>query len=400
MQKEEAIQRFEQDGRILLPTEAAGEERNLQFCHTMINFDLPWNPQRIEQRVGRLHRIGQTRRVDIFNLSAQGTIEDYLLQILDRKLNMFELVIGEMEMIVGYLTEEGDFEELLLDIWLRSEDEATTAAGMAALMGLLERAQEAAKSVLQDKLMALDKRMCRFRAQDEDRLTDYFDGLERDLQQRLQNAAVERQPGLEEKLQAVAIERAHKMADLAERYTVGVELALLNVLVIQQPKLALAMTVENRSTQTTAYAVWDPLLHRLELLPCAVCGQPMSRLVLCHNGHLAHESCLSPACVDCKRLFCQLCAAEMGECVVCHQALCRHSQITCPTCRRRMGQIILNSQHLFNRINNLIHHFEQAIGTRFVFQVSPEALNGMEVRAVRRQPKGHRTVFKESQHRF
>lgn len=142
MQKEAAIRRFEQDGRILLSTEAAGEGRNLQFCHIMINFDLPWNPQRIEQRVGRLHRVGQTKRVDIFNLSAQGTLEDYLLQILDRKLNMFELVIGEMEMILGYLTEEEDFEELLLAVWLGSEDEAARAAGMDALGERLAQARD------------------------------------------------------------------------------------------------------------------------------------------------------------------------------------------------------------------------------------------------------------------
>ena len=132
-QKNEAISRFEQTGQILLSTEAAGEGRNLQFCHIMINFDLPWNPQRIEQRVGRIHRVGQTERVEIFNLSAEGTIEDYLLDILDRKLNMFELVIGEMEMILGHLTEEGDFEEMLLEVWLNSSDEASLAASMAGL---------------------------------------------------------------------------------------------------------------------------------------------------------------------------------------------------------------------------------------------------------------------------
>ena len=132
-QKDEAIHRFEKEGRILLSTEAAGEGRNLQFCHIMVNFDLPWNPQRIEQRVGRIHRVGQSRQVEIFNLSAQGTIEDHLLNILDRKLNMFELVIGEMEMILGYLTQEQDFEEMLLEVWLNSTDDAVLETGMTAL---------------------------------------------------------------------------------------------------------------------------------------------------------------------------------------------------------------------------------------------------------------------------
>jgi SNF2 family DNA or RNA helicase len=141
-QKDEAIRRFEAEGQILLSTEAAGEGRNLQFCHVMVNFDLPWNPQRIEQRVGRIHRVGQTKRVEIFNLSAQGTVEDYLLNILDSKLNMFELVIGEMEMILGYLTQEQDFEDLLLEVWLNNQDEASLAAGMDELGERLVQARE------------------------------------------------------------------------------------------------------------------------------------------------------------------------------------------------------------------------------------------------------------------
>jgi hypothetical protein len=111
----------------------------------MVNFDLPWNPQRIEQRVGRIHRIGQEQRVDIFNLSAQGTIEDYLLDILDRKLNMFELVIGEMEMILGHVTKERDFEEMLLEVWLGSGDDSSLAAGMDQLGQELLAAREASR---------------------------------------------------------------------------------------------------------------------------------------------------------------------------------------------------------------------------------------------------------------
>ena len=103
--KNQAIADFENRANILLSTEAAGEGRNLQFCRTMINFDIPWNPMRIEQRVGRIHRVGQTRDVRIYNLSARGTVEDYLLEILDQKLNMFELVIGEMDMILTQHTD-------------------------------------------------------------------------------------------------------------------------------------------------------------------------------------------------------------------------------------------------------------------------------------------------------
>jgi SNF2 family DNA or RNA helicase len=120
--KNQAIADFEGRARVLLSTEAAGEGRNLQFCRVMINFDIPWNPMRIEQRVGRIHRIGQTRDVRIYNLSARGTVEDYLLEILDQKLNMFELVIGEMDMILGQFSDERDFEDLLMDIWIAAQN--------------------------------------------------------------------------------------------------------------------------------------------------------------------------------------------------------------------------------------------------------------------------------------
>ncbi len=141
-QKDEAIRKFEGDGQILLSTEAAGEGRNLQFCHLMVNFDLPWNPQRIEQRVGRIHRVGQDKKVEIFNLSAQGTIEEYLLDILDRKLNMFELVIGEMEMILGYMTDSKDFDDMLMEVWVNAEDQNSLDADMAELGDQLAEARE------------------------------------------------------------------------------------------------------------------------------------------------------------------------------------------------------------------------------------------------------------------
>jgi SNF2 family DNA or RNA helicase len=141
--KDAVIRRFEAENTILLSTEAAGEGRNLQFCRTMINFDLPWNPMRIEQRIGRIHRIGQTHEVDIYNLSAENTVEDYILDILDRKLNMFELVIGEMDMILGQLADERDFEELVADIWLRARSPEEAAAGFEQLGEALAQARAA-----------------------------------------------------------------------------------------------------------------------------------------------------------------------------------------------------------------------------------------------------------------
>lgn len=86
--------------QVMIATEAGGEGINLQFCHQMINFDLPWNPMRVEQRIGRIHRLGQEHDVMIYNLSTQGTIEEHILNLLHEKINMFEMVIGQLDVIL------------------------------------------------------------------------------------------------------------------------------------------------------------------------------------------------------------------------------------------------------------------------------------------------------------
>ena len=121
--KDEAIRLFKEEKDILVSTEIGGEGRNLQFCHQMVNYDLPWNPMKIEQRIGRIHRIGQEKEVMIYNFCALGSVEDYILEILDRKINMFEMVIGEIDMILGRVRGEKDFEDMVYDIWVNSGSE-------------------------------------------------------------------------------------------------------------------------------------------------------------------------------------------------------------------------------------------------------------------------------------
>jgi SNF2 family DNA or RNA helicase len=120
--KEAAINQFRGPARILLATESGSEGRNLQFAHALCNFDLPWNPMRIEQRIGRLSRIGQKHDIQIFNLVTAGTIEEAVLHLLQAKLNLFELVIGEIDMILGNLDEEREFEDLVADLWADAND--------------------------------------------------------------------------------------------------------------------------------------------------------------------------------------------------------------------------------------------------------------------------------------
>ena len=123
-EKERAVSAFRDDVPILLSTESAGEGRNLQFCHTMINTDLPWNPMQIEQRLGRLHRIGQRHDVVLTNLVSQGTVEQHILHVLEAKINLFELVVGELDMILGRVDDDFDFETSVFDAFATAADDA------------------------------------------------------------------------------------------------------------------------------------------------------------------------------------------------------------------------------------------------------------------------------------
>jgi len=138
-EKDVAVRRFQDEVPLLICTESGGEGRNLQFCNTLINFDLPWNPMTIEQRIGRIHRIGQTRDVFIFNLAARGTLEEQVLRILDEKINMFELVVGEIGEILGEMEDEQDFADLVYAAWI----ETTEAERGSAFEQLGERLVEA-----------------------------------------------------------------------------------------------------------------------------------------------------------------------------------------------------------------------------------------------------------------
>jgi superfamily II DNA or RNA helicase len=153
-QKEENIRRFEAEAPLLIATEVGGEGRNLQFCHRLINYDLPWNPMKIEQRVGRLHRIGQKHEVAIFNLCAAGSAEDYILEILDKKINMFEMVIGEIDMILGRIQGEQEFSDLILDIWAQTPDEDERRKAFVRLGSLMKRLKSGYEKtkVLDEKL--------------------------------------------------------------------------------------------------------------------------------------------------------------------------------------------------------------------------------------------------------
>jgi superfamily II DNA or RNA helicase len=132
-EKDAAIAHFRDEAQVLLSTGAGGEGRNLQFADTVINFDLPWNPMRLEQRVGRVHRIGQNRRVFVFNFCQARTLEEQLLRVLHDKISMFELVVGEMDAVLATFGEDTRFSDLVLELWLSAADDAGRIAAFDQL---------------------------------------------------------------------------------------------------------------------------------------------------------------------------------------------------------------------------------------------------------------------------
>jgi len=145
-QKESAVAKFRGDSaqpgvRVMVSTESGAEGRNLQFCHQLINYDLPWNPMRVEQRIGRLHRLGQVNEVTIFNLSCNETIEAHIIDLLARKIRMFELVIGELDLILGNIDGAKSFEDLLRQAWEASANETDLRERIEEIGSILVRAR-------------------------------------------------------------------------------------------------------------------------------------------------------------------------------------------------------------------------------------------------------------------
>ncbi len=109
---------FRNQGRIMIATEAGAEGVNLQFCSLIINYDLPWNPQRIEQRIGRCHRYGQQHDVVVVNfLNRKNEADKRVYQLLEQKFKLFEGVFGASDEILGAIESGVDFEKRIANIY-------------------------------------------------------------------------------------------------------------------------------------------------------------------------------------------------------------------------------------------------------------------------------------------
>jgi SNF2 family DNA or RNA helicase len=124
VQRAQRLADFRREERgVFVATRAGTEGLNLQFANVLVNYELPWNPMVVEQRIGRIHRIGQTREAHIINLAAQGTVEAHVLRLLDLKIKLFELVVGELDVILGDFGGAESLEVKLGEAWLSAESD-------------------------------------------------------------------------------------------------------------------------------------------------------------------------------------------------------------------------------------------------------------------------------------
>jgi len=144
-EKEQIVRDFESEGGILVSTDAMSEGRNLQFCNILVNMDLPWNPMRVEQRIGRVHRIGQKRNVFIFNMALKDTVEEYVLDRLYHKIDLFQQSVGELSSILSRLEESGSsFEDQIFDRLVNADSEVDLENDFDALAVDLDEQRELA----------------------------------------------------------------------------------------------------------------------------------------------------------------------------------------------------------------------------------------------------------------
>lgn len=149
------VDAFRNDRTILIATESGAEGINLQFCSLLINYDLPWNPQRVEQRIGRCHRYGQKIDVTVINfMNRKNQAEARIVQLLDQKFRLFEGVFGSSDEVLGAIESGVDIERRILDIVqsCRTNDQINEA--FDALQAEFSVEIDEAKTEARDKLLA------------------------------------------------------------------------------------------------------------------------------------------------------------------------------------------------------------------------------------------------------
>jgi superfamily II DNA or RNA helicase len=149
------VDKFRDSARIMIATEAAAEGLNLQFCSLIVNYDLPWNPQRIEQRIGRCHRYGQKHDVVVVNfLNTRNKADERVFDLLDKKFQLFEGVFGASDQVLGAIENGVEFETRILNIYRRCRSTAAIEAAFDQLRSEME--VSIADTMQQTKLKLLE----------------------------------------------------------------------------------------------------------------------------------------------------------------------------------------------------------------------------------------------------
>ena len=148
------VEEFKNKATILISTESGAEGVNMQFCSLLINYDLPWNPQRVEQRIGRVHRYGQKHDVVVVNFVNKGNKADELVfELLDRKFKLFEGVFGVSDVILGVIGSETSIEQRINGILQKCRSPDEIKAEFSALQVKLDDFIREEEEVTQAKLL-------------------------------------------------------------------------------------------------------------------------------------------------------------------------------------------------------------------------------------------------------
>lgn len=149
------VDSFRNDRTILIATESGAEGINLQFCSLLINYDLPWNPQRVEQRIGRCHRYGQKIDVTVINfMNRKNHAEARIVQLLDQKFRLFEGVFGSSDEVLGAIESGVDIERRILDIVQSCRTNEAINAAFDSLQAEFAFEIDEAKTAARNKLLA------------------------------------------------------------------------------------------------------------------------------------------------------------------------------------------------------------------------------------------------------
>lgn len=145
---------FREEGKIMIATEAGAEGINLQFCAMVVNYDLPWNPQRIEQRIGRCHRYGQKHDVVVINfLNRKNEADQRVYQLLSEKFQLFEGVFGASDEVLGVIESGVDFEKRIAGIYQQCRQTGEIKAAFDQLQQELSLEIDEAMTHARQKLM-------------------------------------------------------------------------------------------------------------------------------------------------------------------------------------------------------------------------------------------------------